>query len=388
MAKAVFVYAVMTMCILLSGCDSDGGGGHHRKTFVFVMSNSAAGNEILAFEDDAGTLVFQANYATGGTGTGTTEVSTATPQDGIDPLASQGSLRVSRDRKWLFAVNAGSDDVTSFRIDNGALTMIDVEPSGGLQPNSLDNFANVIYVSNVGDPSNGFMSSIAGFFVASDGTLSAIPGATYSLSTPTAQPSSVAFSVDGVWLAISELTTNNLSLFPVNMDGTLGSPVTTPSNGPGPFGSTFLSSGSLLVTEAAPMASGALSSYTVNGAGNLTAVSGTVQTSQMATCWVAVTPNERFAFTSNTASGTLSSYQLVVVNQLMLMQAVASTLEGAGSGPIDSGISRNGKRLYVLDGAIGAITTLDIANDGSLTRLGATTNAGLPMLGAQGLAVF
>ncbi len=104
-------------------------------------------------------LTFAGSYSTYGRGTGTREVSTATANDGIDPLASQGSLTLSRDGRFLLAVNAGSDSISSFIInDSGVHVFVDVKSSGGAQPNSVDVFGNLLYVSNVGNAANNFAS--------------------------------------------------------------------------------------------------------------------------------------------------------------------------------------------------------------------------------------
>ena len=88
-----------------------------RAGMVYAMTNAAAGNEVIAFRRaNDGTLTRMNAYPTGGKGTGTMKVSPATPQNGIDPLTSQGSLSFSRDGRFLFAVNAGSDSITSFRV--------------------------------------------------------------------------------------------------------------------------------------------------------------------------------------------------------------------------------------------------------------------------------
>ena len=75
---------------------------------VFVMTNSANGNQIESYARHAdGSLQWIASFATGGNGSGGT----------IDPLHSQGSLILSQDHRHLFAVNAGSGTISSFRVD-------------------------------------------------------------------------------------------------------------------------------------------------------------------------------------------------------------------------------------------------------------------------------
>jgi hypothetical protein len=62
---------------------------------VFVMTNAADKNEILSFQRAAdGTLQAPRRFATGGRGSG----------GNTDPLGSQGSLTLSQDRSFLFAV--------------------------------------------------------------------------------------------------------------------------------------------------------------------------------------------------------------------------------------------------------------------------------------------
>jgi len=353
-------------------------------SIVYAMTNAADSNEVVAFRRRAnGTLVRVNTYATGGSGTGVREVSQATPQDGIDPLASQGSLSLSRDGRFLFAVNAGSSSISSFRVlKSGALVLADVEPSGGAQPNSLDAFGNLLYVSNVGDAFNSFDSNVTGFRVESDGRLTRIISSTRSLSTVDAQPARVIFSPTGRQLVVSELTTNRLSVFLVNGDGTLMGPTVNNSSGGGPFGSYFLSSGLLLVSEAG---SNALSSYTVDANGTTRVISSSIPSGGMATCWVVASRDENFAYASNTDSGTITTYRISSSGTLAFVRTTRSVPQGMSAGPIDSGVSSDGRNFYVLNGAQGTISAFRIRGDGRL--VGIQVVPGLPALGAQGLAV-
>ena len=125
-------------------------------SMVYMMTNMEAMNTVIAFYRDMnGMLTFVGSYPTYGKGTGAKEVSTATPNDGIDPLMSEGSLTLSPDGRFLFAVNAGSNSISSFIVsDNGKLILVDVKPSGGTQPNSMGVFGNLLYVSWVIPPIN------------------------------------------------------------------------------------------------------------------------------------------------------------------------------------------------------------------------------------------
>ncbi len=343
---------------------------------VYAMTNASERNEVISFRRNLdGTLTHMNAYATGGSGTGAQIV---------DPLGSQGSLILSGDGSLLFAVNAGSNSISSFRVSEcGALSLVDVEPSGGVLPNSLSVFGNLLYVTNAGNPDMQIASNVTGFCVRKDGRLSPIDDSTHSLSTPDAQPACVVFSPRGRRLLVSELNNNILSVFRVNRDGTLTGPVVTDSSGAGPFGSVFLSSGLLLVSEAG---AGALSSYTIDRDGTLDVISGSVRNGQTATCWVAASRSENFAFTSNTGSGTITTYRIKDNGSLMITDIAYSTLKEIAA-PIDSGVSRDGCNFYVLNGNQGSISVFYIENNGQLILLQVIRNVGLPTLGAQGLAV-
>jgi 6-phosphogluconolactonase len=355
---------------------------------VYMMTNMEAMNEVVSFyRDKNGMLTFMGSHPTYGRGTGIREVSTATPNDGIDPLSSQGALALSRDGRFLFAVNPGSHSISSFIITGGGEpVLVDVKSSGGAQPNSLDVFGDILYVSNVGNPANNFASNITGFYIDANGRITLIPGSTHSLSTMNAQPACVLFTPDGRKVVVSELTTNRLSVFDVNMNGTVTGPIMNDSNGGGPFGSCFLSSGLLLVTEAN---ANALSSYSMDDNGILHVISGSVPNGQKATCWVKATRDERFAFTANTSSGTITTYRIDNRGALTVLGHTASTPVGTATGlPMDIGVSKDGRHLYTLNGNQGTVSVFNIQDDGSLMPLQVAAWTVSPYFGSQGLAVL
>lgn len=210
-------------------------------SMVYMMTNNEVMNQIIAFNRDMnGMLTFVGSYPTSGKGTGTKEVSTATANDGIDPLASQGALTLSRDRRFLLAVNAGSHSISSFIItDSGTPVIVDVKPSGGAQPNSVDVFGNLVYVSNVGNPAINFTSNITGFYIDDNGRLTPFLGSTHSLSTFNAQLAQVLFTPDGSKILVTELTSNHRSVFHVNKNGMVTGPIVNDSYGQGPLGAYF-----------------------------------------------------------------------------------------------------------------------------------------------------
>lgn len=344
---------------------------------VFAMTNSAEDNQIVAFARNRdGTLTRMGTYKTGGQGTGAQKV---------DPLSSQGSIIISSDGRMLYAVNAGSNSISSFSITNdGELILTSMVASNGVMPNSLAVHGNLLYVSNKGNANNQIGSNVSGFRLMQDGTLTPIPEAKYSLSSFDAASACIVFNKAGTILSVSELSTNKISVFPVNVDGTLAKATVNNSAGTGPFGSVFLSNGVLLVTEAG---ANALSSYTSMKNGNLSVISRSVANNQSATCWVSANSNEQFAFTSNAGSNTISVYRISQNGALMLKQNVVVDPNSTAA-PIDNATSRDGNNLYVLNGNGGTISVFHILNIGEITLTQVYKDTGLPMMGIQGIAAL
>jgi 6-phosphogluconolactonase (cycloisomerase 2 family) len=110
----------------------------------------------------------------------------------------------------------------------------------------------------------------------------------------------------------------------------------------------------------------ATSSYRVESTGEVSSVSPSVVSMQQAACWVAITPNRRFAYVANTGSSTISSYRLDTTGQITLLDSVAANIPR----PLDIEVSPDGKFLHALNYGRGTIVTLSIAEDGSLSMLG------------------
>ncbi|MEY9979185.1 lactonase family protein [Lysinibacillus sp. RC79] len=357
-------------------------------SMVYMMTNNEVVNQVIAFYRDMnGMLTFAGAYPTNGRGTGIRKVSAATPNNGVDPLTSQGALTLSRDGRFLLAVNAGSHSISSFIIsDSGVPVLVDVKPSGGAQPNSVDVFGNLVYVANVGNAANNYASNIMGFRIDEHGRLTPIAGSSRSLSTFNAEPAQVLFTRDGSKLLVTEYTSNRLSVFNVNQNGTVTEPIVNDSYGDGPLGAYFLSSGILLVTEAS---SNALSSYSMSNDGILHVISGSVPNGYKTACWVITTRDERFAFITNTLSGTISTYRIDNNGALSVAGHITSTPIGTAPGlPMDVGVSKDGRHFYTLNGNQGTVSVFAIQEGGSLVRLQVAAWTQLPYFGSQGLAVL
>src|SRR2546430_1610129 len=126
---------------------------------VYTLTNQVAGNAVAVFTRGAdGRLTSAGTVATGGTGTGA-------------GLGSQGAVVLSDDGRRLFAVNAGSNDVSVFTVGAAGLSLASRTSSGGTLPVSLTVHGNELYVLNAGGSGN-----ISGFTVDNSGGLTPIAG--------------------------------------------------------------------------------------------------------------------------------------------------------------------------------------------------------------------
>lgn len=344
---------------------------------VYVLTNQV-NNEVAVFRRTSkGMLAFADMFPTGGAGD-------PVPQGtdpATDPLASQGALIMGPGNRFLFAVNAGSNQISVLKIKKNELTMVDLVDSGGIRPISLALHGDLLYVLNEGGTPN-----ITGFTVEGNGTLTPLPGSTQPLiGGAAADPAQVGFSSDGSLLVVTEKAGNRINTYTVDEDGLPSAPINNPSNGMTPFGFEFNHSGTLVVSEAFGGAAGAsaASSYSASDTGMLSVVSGSVANSQTASCWVVIPNNGKFAFVSSTGSGTISSYRIGNNDDsLTLVESMAGTT-GMGSAPIDMTLSNNSRYLFVLAGGSQGVVSFKVNKDGTLTMV--DTDGGLP-LGSQGIA--
>ncbi len=205
-----------------------------RSGYVYTETNSAIGNAILAYSvGQDGSLTAIGTFATGGLGTGS-------------GLATQGEVILAGGGNWLLAVNAGSNDISAFRLrDDGRLTLTDREGAGGTDPVSLTAYDSLVYVLDAGGAGN-----IAGFRL-DDGNLHHVGGSVQALSGSATNPAEVAFSTNGRFLVVTERATNLIDTYSVDQAGRAGGLKTTASSGPVPYGFAFDDRNHPIVSEAA-----------------------------------------------------------------------------------------------------------------------------------------
>lgn len=337
--------------------DEDRGGA------VFVLGNEPGGNLIHAYRRSAdGALTAEDNYATGGLGAGT----------GIDPLGSQGSL-LYRDG-LLLAVNAGSNDLSVFRVRGAQLELLTRVASGGTEPVSVTAHGDLVYVLNAGGTPN-----ITGFRWSTRGdALNPLPGSTQPLpGGASSAPAEVSFSMDGRQLYVTEKGTQQIDTWHVAWNGLPVAPVSTPSQGNTPFGFGVTGDDELVVSEAA---SGSISVYEASESGALTALAPPELLGQKATCWLVVSRHGHHVFAANAASSTISSLSLSPSGTLTLISAAAAS----PANPLDLAFSSEDHFIYVRGGNA-LVSGYRVERDGSLTPVAAI--GGIPT-SAQGIAAY
>jgi 6-phosphogluconolactonase len=329
---------------------------------VFTLTNAPSGNAVVAYRrGPTGALTLAGTYPTGGVGTGA-------------GLFSQGAVVVTDDRRFVLAVNAGSNSISVFRVRHNGLQLVDTEPSRGVMPTSIAVRNGLVVVLNAGQPNN-----ISGFLMGPLGRLYPLPGFTAPLSGPQTNPAQVGFSHDGDTLLVTERATNLISTFSIDhfeLDG----PYSTPSAGPTPFGFAVGSRNTVLVSEAG--AGGGASTYRVKR-DRLTAVSSAIMTGQRAACWAVLTPDGRFGYVSNAGTGTITGFAIGRDGSAELLDADGVT-GTTGGNPTDMAMSDDGRYLYARVANLSAIAVFRIGRDGALTPLPSLTGTPAGLVGLAG----
>lgn len=456
---------IMPLAIMLAGCGGEGqGGGTTPSTpttptpptptppgptpsafvgAVYAGTNNFGdvGNYVVAFGRKAdGMLVPIDMFATGGTGRGVPRGATGPIR--LNPLISEDSLLAVDDR-YLLVVNAGSNTISSLRINaDFTLTLVDQEPTGGTSPISIAEHDGVVYVANAdedgvftGPPDQS--GNISGLRLDhATGQLSAIAGSSRSLG---ARPADVAFTPDGAHILVSALNAGSarlpdrpvaeLTSYGVMSDGTLtaaprGIAASTPRgnaanrNLPNAIGiAAFARSGRQYVVAAEArtvsaagqpgtfetLQTGSISTWEVRRDGAFIAraqdfllgpspTSGPTQAG-----WIALAPNASAFWVSTATGATISGFGLaddgaigrggLLVRGAPIAVGAASPLADA-DGFVDIAVSGDGRYLYQLVGLKGRIDVFEIdtlVSTNIILRQRAATDL-LPMDNLQGIA--
>jgi 6-phosphogluconolactonase len=254
--------------------------------------------------------------------------------------------------------NAASDDLSVFSVAaDGSIELRDHVHTGAT-PKSVAERDGRVVVLNTGQP------SLASFRLHADGITSVV-GGDQALATSDADPAQVAFSPDGSMIVITERGNDSIVTYAVAADGTFGASHTIP------YGFAITSGGTLVVTEAfrAEKGAAAASSYALVD-GTLVPRTSSVGNGRSEICWAVVTPDDRFAFTTNFADGAVSRFTIAANGSLSLEDATAGIAVDGKPGLRDEDLSSDGRFLYAIDADGGRIYGWSVDAEGSLERVG------------------
>jgi 6-phosphogluconolactonase (cycloisomerase 2 family) len=323
---------------------------------VFVNDNSTGANTVAAFErheDGSITPSPGSPFVTGGVGSG-------------KGLGSQGALQEARSGRELIVADAGSNQLSVLRLRKGALQPVGPPvSSGGVDPVSIAVSGNLVYVANAGEGG----TNVTGFFLTPAG-LAPLPNSTVTLPSGSG-PADVLFNSNGSKLVVTLVNTSQIASYDVRSGRLFAAPGSPyAGQGLGQIGAQFrpTSNDQLFVSNAHNGAGlGTVSAFEVNKFAELTSITGPpVADLETAPCWVEISHDGNYLFTTNTASGSISSYAIAPNGALTLLGSVAAG--EAGIGDVDLRLTPDGKFLYV-NGSKANVVAAFAVNGGELTQL-------------------
>jgi hypothetical protein len=333
---------------------------------AFYTETNGNPNKLLAFSRYSdGTLKKRGAVATGGQGGHQGQpINVMAPPPvctgngkGCPSLDSQDAIALTPNGKFLFAVNAGSNTVSSFKVTSHGPVLVNQISSGGAFPDSLSVHGNLLYVLNANS------LNIQGMMFNSGGVLHALSGASQPLSpggTIPGAPRDIHFDNTGKWLLVTKLANpmtlspiGTIDTFAVNSSGVAGPAVASNSATPVPFSVGFDSGDHPIITTLGdPFAfkAGALESYSIGSTGSLTHIA-SQSTVGYAPCWDVESSNRKYAYIVNAdilgpAAPSVSTFKLFGNGHFNYLGHTPRL----GDEPFqtDAALSNDGKYLYVI----------------------------------------
>jgi hypothetical protein len=363
---------------------------------VYTETNDPTGNQIVAFDrsSDGSLKQHGSPVATGGKGG-------RQLQPGCAPICpildTQGELALTGDGKLLFAVNAGSNTISAFRVTGHGLKLVGTPTnSNGVFPNSLTVHGHTLYVLNDNPPT----PNISGFHFSERGKLTPIAGSTQPLVgqvVPTLARQ-VGFDNTGRVLVATLLgnpmmpnAAKSIDTFPVDRHGKAGAGTAYDASNPFPFGFAFDPWNHMIDTEVHDLGTsptGQVATYKVSRSGVVSGIDNE-PSNGVAPCWVVITNDGRFAYVVNTGGGapsgsTVTAYTVSRSGHLTQIQLASDSLNQFAK--TDETLSRNSRYLYVLaPGLMKSTSQINEYKVGNNGKLSLVTEFSSPGAGDSGL---
>jgi 6-phosphogluconolactonase (cycloisomerase 2 family) len=407
---------------------SNGHGGH-----LYMQTNETRNCIIHYHWSPNGALAEVERVATGGAGSGL--ISPIYHIARPNHFEGAGSVRLTSDRRFLFATNGGDNSVSSFAVDKeGWLTLLDVKRTGNTQSGGAKSVAyaassRTLYVVHTFGPDHLTLMSVD-----EEGNLTPRPEK-YSVSTmewPNRVPTMAVLSPDGkflilgttfdelpsrknpdgsliLWIprgengALHSIASNapdpdGIIVFPVGADGSLGERSFYDGGGASPFYIAFLNNrpDTFVIGEAV---SDGLAIGRIDGDGKVKVgpvvpidTSGGVPSEL---CWLAVSPDDRLVFATNFGYSNISSFRIDGNVLTIAKDPACPKVPGDGSfraingtvssGPSDNWMTPDGQYLYQIYGNASKLVGYATQADGSLQEV---TSVTIPYNSPEGLAGF
>ncbi len=409
MRKSVLLSGLAAVC-LAGSCSvlhaSD------RGDYVYVESNISApnGNSIYAFQrGNGGNLapIPGSPFLTGGAGV-------QYAGSNLGPFDSDQEVITNPEHTLLFAVNAGSDSIAVFRInDDGSLNPVDGSPfpSGGSDPDSLALNGNILFVTNQSSDFARPSTSLPNYTtmrVERNGYLVPTDDDTNDTSRPYqtkvsvaagSAPSQAYFAQDSGILFGADFLGGLIEHFRVDGQGKLHTlpPLALPASEFGasvprlPLG--LWSNPRQPVLYVGYVTANKIGVYRYNENGALKFLR-TVPNAGQGICWIRVNKSGTRLYTTDTTTNQVSVYDSTDAENPVEIQTL--TLAGVGN-DFQLSLSEDGRSLYVLsqraaasipEGQGNVLHTLSVSRDGTVEETGAPVVFHLPSgVRPQGIAV-
>jgi 6-phosphogluconolactonase len=373
-------------------------GGNAAGGWVVTATNSPAGNKLWLYKRGAnGKLTQVGSASTGGKGIA------SEPPFGFPIVDSSGSINTTPDGKLIFVVNAGSNQVTSFRVTSSGVKRVSVASTHGKLPISVASSGHLLYVVNEAS------KNIYGWSFNSGGVLTPIAGSNQKLTAVTPKgkkdkvgvAAAINFTSNGKVVAVTERglprTYGEIDTFVIGKNGAAGPAQAFATKGvANPFGFSpvgkylLVSNAGLVKTPSGAMPNpadftqftGTVATYKVSDTGKVSFVSN-ASSGGRAACWLIVSKNGKVAVTTNTLSsgtpptggptsgaGAVATLSVSPNGHLHVLKQ-ANTSPGF---PGDEAFSHDDKYLYVIDPSIivpggSHIEVYKLGKGGSITRI-------------------